>query len=840
MGRGIQGAVLKALGSQDHVMTVVGRERCAEHFIRIHFRSETLLQDIIDTPGSFIRGWFPDPDGGNKQFQRGYTIINADPAVGTFDIDFVIHQPLGPASAWALNCETGDELVVTRYGADAFSLLDPPPAGYLFLGDLAAYPAICEIVASIPEGQKVVVYLESHSEHDFDLPLPDGPNIEAAWVPELPDGQGLAQALAGRDWAGWYAWVTAEVLTTRRAKTLLQREFDINRPMLHAQAYWVRGKSMGRSRAAAQPTQPAQSAQTTSATQTTPQQQQPEPLLRPARRALIMGGIAQALVAVLEIMPFILFAEVARLFLRGGSRDEFVATSLVALLVMGVNALGTALVLFGMHYFDSRFEMAVRRRLLSKLTVLPLGWFGNRKAVDVKKFVSDDVASLHYLITHAVLDLVSAVVTPLVALGYLFVVQWRLSLVLLIPIAVFILVMGIIARRDKDKIAVGQRYTAQAAGQTQTYIATRDQAKIFGPTAIVDLPGSLRTIGRFYDDWQRETAVAKIQAIMINRPITVLGLLVCAGWLLLLPGWIAADDLVPFLILGTAFGGQLVGIGMNVEGLLNGLGARDELELLLGTPELAPPDNRQVMSDEYVCFSDVSFEYRAGHPVLRDFSLGLPSGTVTAIVGPSGAGKSTVAALLARLWDPQRGSVSIAGTDIRDLTATELYSKVTILLQDVQLIHGSIRDNIALTRPDATDAEVRAVAAAANIDQMIESLPQGYDTIVHTNRLSGGERQRIGIARALLADTPIVVLDEATAAADPDSEWAIRQGLDRLLAGKTVLMIAHRLHTIRHADRIVVLDEGTIVEQGTHAELVERGGMYATLLNVDSEGLGSC
>lgn len=246
------------------------------------------------------------------------------------------------------------------------------------------------------------------------------------------------------------------------------------------------------------------------------------------------------------------------------------------------------------------------------------------------------------------------------------------------------------------------------------------------------------------------------------------------------------------------------------------------------------------MSDEYVCFSDVSFEYRAGHPVLRNFSLELPSGTVTAIVGPSGAGKSTVAALLARLWDPQRGSVSIAGTDIRDLTTAELYSKVTILLQDVQLIHGSIRDNIALTRPEATDAEVRAAAAAANIDQMIESLPQGYDTIVHTDRLSGGERQRIGVARALLADTPIVVLDEATAAADPDSEWAIRQGLDRLLAGKTVLMIAHRLHTIRHADRIVVLDEGAIVEQGTHAELVERGGMYATLLNVDSKGVGSC
>lgn len=231
----------------------------------------------------------------------------------------------------------------------------------------------------------------------------------------------------------------------------------------------------------------------------------------------------------------------------------------------------------------------------------------------------------------------------------------------------------------------------------------------------------------------------------------------------------------------------------------------------------------------HVRFDKVRFSYNSGRTVLPGLDLSLDRGTVTALVGPSGAGKSTVAALLARLWDPQQGSVSIDGVDVRDLTQDELYAKVTILLQDVQLINASVRDNIALTRPEASESDIRAAAQAAHIDQLIQQLPQGYDTIVDSSRLSGGERQRIGIARALLADTPIVVLDEATAAADPDSEWAILQGLERLLKGRTVLMIAHRLHTIRKADRIVVLDNGAIAESGTHEELLDREGTYASL-----------
>lgn len=203
----------------------------------------------------------------------------------------------------------------------------------------------------------------------------------------------------------------------------------------------------------------------------------------------------------------------------------------------------------------------------------------------------------------------------------------------------------------------------------------------------------------------------------------------------------------------------------------------------------------------------------------------------TAIVGPSGAGKSTVAALLARLWDVDGGGVSTDGKDIRDMSADELYSYVTVLLQDVQLIHASIRDNIALTAPEADDEMIVSAARAAQIHDFVAGLPDGYDTVISTDRLSGGERQRIGIARALLADTPIVVLDEATASADPESERAIQLGLDRLLERKTVLMIAHRLHTVMNADQIVVMDDGEVTETGTHVELLAARGTYAELWN---------
>jgi ATP-binding cassette subfamily B protein len=231
-----------------------------------------------------------------------------------------------------------------------------------------------------------------------------------------------------------------------------------------------------------------------------------------------------------------------------------------------------------------------------------------------------------------------------------------------------------------------------------------------------------------------------------------------------------------------------------------------------------------------VAFAGVGFGYDPDHRVLHDIAAALAPGTVTALVGASGSGKSTLAKLVPRFYDVDEGTVAIGGADVTRVSAADLYREVGFVFQDVQLLRASLRDNIRLTRPGATDAEVTNAAQAAQIHDRILRFGRGYDSVVGEDaNLSGGEAQRVTIARALLADAPVLVLDEATAFADPDSEAAIQRALSTLAADRTVLVIAHRLHTITGADQILVLDGGRIVERGTHAELVAANGPFARM-----------
>ncbi|WP_336820169.1 ATP-binding cassette domain-containing protein [Gordonia sp. MMO-8] len=673
------------------------------------------------------------------------------------------------------------------------------------------------------------VVLEYQNDDDLDLPMPAHDGLTVDWVPTGPDRRALVDAIGDGDYRGWATWVTAESTAVRLAKSALARDHGHNKATMHAQAYWAAGRAMGR-QADVEVDAPETPEQPTAKTAS---------VLAPAVPAMVIAGLFALVLAVLEVVPLVLFAELARRLVSGADRAELVSVGVTALIVLVAGGVGSAVLIAVMHFYDQVYAAALRRRVLAKLSRLPLGWFAERRHSDIRKTVQDDVSGLHYLITHAVPDLIFAVVTPLVILGYLFAVDWRLALVLLTPVIVYVVLMGRLATADKPRLTKRMQWYATLPGDAERFIGGQQTSRVFGDRATVDLPGEVRRLTDFVKDWQNATVATKSVLLQLNRPMTSMVLVCFVGTALITAGWMEAVAVLPFLILGTSLGDRLLGASFAANGLREGMEAKAGLDLLLTTGDLPLADNEVALTSgpATVALRGVTFGYTPGRPVLDGVDLRLAPGTTTALIGPSGAGKSTIAALVARLWDPTSGSVLIDGVDYRDVPEEQFRSRVAVVLQDVQLVRGTIADNIALGLPDVERSAIVEAARAAYIDEVISALPDGYDTVVDRESLSGGQRQRIAIARAILGDPRLVVLDEATAAADPDSEWEVRQGLSQLLAGRTVLVVAHRLHTVADSDRIVVLDGGRIVEQGPPAELLEAGGRYAAMTAQAREAL---
>ncbi len=868
MGKGFQGAVMRVLGAKEHLIRVTAVERISSAVIRIDFISETLLYPDGEKPSAWVRAWFPDVAGGSKQSQRGYTLMDPDPATGRFAICFLVHEPAGPASNWAQHAQPGDELVAQRMGGDGWELDDPQPAGYLVCGDVAAWPGIRSILQGAPASVPLRVFIEYTHDDDPQLDLPARPelDLEVTWVPGRADSRALVDALGDTDYRGWKSWVGAESTATRLVKSRLSGEYGHNKGTMHAQAYWIAGRAMGKhaedhelAAAAAAETGDAETgdavtgdAGTAAAARAADPTLAARPLppapvvaaesvLRPARPAFILSGIIALILAALAVVPLILFAELAQRLVDGADRQSLIDLGVAGVLVMVIGTGLSALLITALHFYDQHFAAALRRTMLEKFTRLPLGWFAGRRPGEVRKLVHDDIGALHYLVTHAVVDLVTAVVTPLAIIGYLFSVNWTLALVLLIPVVIYVVMVMQMAIGDRPRLTRMLGWNAALPGEAEHFIGAQPVSRVFGDGASVDLPGEVHAMSDFLKDWQHATIGRKTILLQLNRPMTSMVLVALAGAVLIVAGWMPAAAILPFLILGTSFGDRLIAASYAANGLREGTAARGSLDLMLTTPELvqAPEDDASIpgTGPATVRFTDVSFGYTAGRTVLDDFSLELRAGGTTAVVGPSGAGKSTVAALAARLWDPDSGSVTLDGVDLRRYREAELRKQIAVVLQDVQLVRGSVAENIALGMPEATREQIVEAARTAHIAAVIEALPDGYDTQLERDSLSGGQRQRLAIARAILGDPRLVVLDEATAAADPDSEWEVRQGLSRLLAGRTVLVIAHRLHTVAHADLIVVLEEGRIAESGTRDQLLAAGGLFAKLHDRAMEAL---
>ncbi|CAN5718838.1 ATP-binding cassette domain-containing protein [soil metagenome] len=837
MARGFQGVMLRSFGARDHQATVLERRYLTPNFVRIQMMSTTLFDDAVAEPTSWLRFWFPDPDGSTAEFQRAYTITEADVAQGHFAIDVVLHEPAGPASTWARTVAAGATISVTTLGSAGFGVPEQPPAGYLLIGDSASTPAINGIIGAIGPDIPVEVYLEQHDENDLLIPIAEHPRTRLHRV-HRHGPESLAAAIESRDWSDWYCWAGPEAAALKHLRIRLRDEFGFPKTEVHAQAYWTDGRAMGASRESAETE--ASQAEAPAAPAAAPprgswQSQAAGRLLAPLRTSLIVSGVLQAVVTVVQLAPFVLLVELARLLLSGADESRLWTLGLAAVSLLGLGAVLAAGLTLWLHWIDATFSRELRATLLTKLARLPLGWFTARGSGSIKQLVSDDTLSLHYLVTHAIPDAVNAVIAPVAVLAYLFAVDWRLALVLLVPVLVYLVTMSALTIQSGPRIAQAGRWADRMSGEAGAYLEGQPVVRAFGGGAASSFRSRLDEYLAFLVAWQRPFTGKKTMMDLTTRPATFLWLITAVGTPLVASGALEPVDLLPFLFLGTTFGVRLLGIGYGLGGIRGGMLAARRIQSALDEPELGVVTDTRHVPDPAgaVTFDRVTFGYRPDVPVIRDVSLTLRPGTVTALVGPSGSGKSTLAALLARFYDVGEGAIRIGGDDIRSLTADELYARVGFVLQETQLVHGTVTDNIALADPfDAVaDTErVRSAARAAQIDERIQRLPEGYDTVLGAGAgLSGGERQRLTIARAILADTPILILDEATAFADPESEYLVQQAINRLMRDRTVLVIAHRLHTITHADQIVVLDDGVIAEAGTHRDLLAAGGRYRRL-----------
>ena len=556
-------------------------------------------------------------------------------------------------------------------------------------------------------------------------------------------------------------------------------------------------------------------------------------LAKPCKGLLISSVIFAVLGAASGIVPYL---AVSRLIIRICAQNYTLQTIFVTALIALGGYLGqlclSTLSTIRSHRAAFNVLKNIRMQLTAKLSRVPMGFILDTPSGKFKTMLVDTVEKLELPLAHIIPELTANLLIPFLMLVYFFYLDWRLALTAFATFPLgLICYMGMMKDYEKRyaKVLTASKNMDAA---TVEYIGGIEVIKAFNQSTVSyrKYTEAIAENENAKAEWFKKTNPYYAAGIAI-APSSLLGVLPLGCWFFI-HGSISAGSFISCIILSLGLIAPLIQALRYTDSLAMVDSTVKEIAKLLEAEEMNRPKNAVPIKENTIAFSHVSFAY-SDTEVLHDISFQAVPNGMTAFVGPSGSGKSTIARLIASFWEASKGSVMIGGCDARNIPLSQVMERVGYVSQDNYLFHLSIRENIRIGKPDATDAEIEQAAKKASCHDFISALPQGYDTVAGDggNNLSGGEKQRIAIARAILKDSPIIVLDEATAFTDPENEAVIQRSIGELVAGKTLIVIAHRLSTITMADKIIVMNHGRIKAEGGHQSLLESCELYRTLWN---------
>ena len=572
-------------------------------------------------------------------------------------------------------------------------------------------------------------------------------------------------------------------------------------------------------------------------------------LIAPARKSMITTAIITSIGGTCAIVPYIAITEIAANWFRGSPSGTLWLWVGVAIVAVFANGLLYGIGLGITHISEANLRYQLRRRLVQAFGRIPLGRVDQTSSGSIRKMVCDDTAAIHTLVAHLAGDAMNAVTALVVGIGYLLWVDWQLSLLILgVWVVIFVVVTGTMMRGFSESTSKFSSAKTELSAATVEMVEGIKEIKNFQAAATART--RFDKARRYFADisYQWLAGSGKPMAIISSffQPAVILVTIAPLTVWFVSKGWLEPAYALPFFMVGVGLPVGFLQFVQIMQHLFTANQAAQDTADLLDIPHQpdGPHTDGPGPKPGEVELTDVSFGYNPENPILRNVNLRIPAGSVTALVGPSGGGKTTIARLIARFYDVDAGAVKVDGLDVREVSNQWLLNQIAIVFQDIALAHDTVANNIALGNPQASRDEIVEAAKSACIHDRIMRLPHGYDTVIGGDGgfLSGGEKQRITIARAYLHNAPILILDEATAQTDPQSERDIHTALAALAKGKTVIIIAHRLATIAAADLIAVIGEPTastskssVLATGTHAELLEHSETYRTMWEKQQE-----